>query len=148
MLYIHKCQRLLLKMDVEHIRNVKSWSKWTSSICLCLIFDQTTMTQEQKYLRHISDWSCMTFEKHARQAKCPLRSVMVTGPSARGRGSKTRTHWLHVTGKPEIHNYYSFLIRIIIRCFAVIKWFLWSSIPPSIPKHHASRPWKTAYHGP
>ena len=32
------------------------------------------------------DWSCMTFDKHARQAKRSLYGVMVTGPGARGRG--------------------------------------------------------------
>ena len=42
----------------------------------------------------------------------------------------------------HINDHYSLLF------FSVMKWFLWSSIPPSISKHPASRPWKTTYPGP
>ena len=50
-----KFQWLLLKMYVEYIRNVKSSSKnvqvqYVYDCCLFLIFGQTTMAQEQKYL--------------------------------------------------------------------------------------------------
>ena len=46
-------------------------------------------------------------------------------------------------------SYYSFHINDHYSVFfSVMKWFLWSSIPPSISKHLASRPWRTRYPGP
>ena len=66
-----------------------------------------------------------------------------------GRGSRTRTHLLYVTGKPEIHKllFLSYNDHYSV-FFSVMKWFLWFSISPSISKHPASRTWKTTYPSP
>ena len=87
-----------------------------------------------------SNWNCMTFDEHARQAKLSLYGVMVSRPSAIDCMSPvnreyTSYHFFHI-------NYHCSVF------FSVIKWFLWPSIPPSISKHPASRPWKTAYPSP
>ena len=57
-LYINscfKCQRSLLKIYVEYIRksshNQNEQVQNVYDCCLCVIFDQTTMAQEQKYLQ-------------------------------------------------------------------------------------------------
>ena len=139
------CVLFLLKLKWPKNKSFYNSSRFSWDVRHCA-FNSIQVIQEN------SDWSCVTFacDKRA-QSQSSLYGVVTTGPSTRGssRGSRTKTHWLYVTGKPEIHKLLFLSYKWSLSgVFSVMKWVLWSSIPPSISKHLASRPWKTRYPGP
>ena len=123
------CVLFLLKLKWPKNKSFYNSSRFSWDVRHCT-FNSIQAIQEN------SDWSCVTFacDKRA-QSQSSLYMVLwqldLAPGGARGGLGQGRIDCMSLFG-----------------VFSVMKWFLWSSILPSISKHLASRPWRTRYPGP